>query len=476
MASSRERRVAVKSKQQTPLGYLMSLLGVSLADLGDYLYVAQSSISKWKTGARALHADSSHFAGIVEYFTMLARDERSHAKMVTLFEKLYPEQPLEKPEDFTLCLRAFLGGKLLPSASLQQSLSEEGRLYTAQVGVYGGERGCASAYGQLVGYLQDRPPGAVSMLNRLSLDRLAGLLPALEAGHAVRALIAYPQPAELLGAVSATFTHPGAQVRLAPEGIPFPKGALLVAVDSDLMLLGNSPPGRAPYCALATDALSIEQMQGLFEGAWQEGEDAFTAVPPDHLGPEAYEQAAQTTVEALTDWLAPTLPYVTMSRPLLMEVLRSNDVSGRVWTRILAGHKALESTRLRLFIPAEGLRGRAAPLPELSMLCGQEITTTAIQARRHQLDTAALLRAGDRITILPVQGQLPEVWRRVSAYVKHNAYAGYLDLAAQTVRLTRNPRLVEAMMAAIAGIVEQSTQETAQPGYVAGLLERAALS
>lgn len=36
----------MKSKQQTPLAYLMALLGVSLADLGEYLYVAQTSVSK----------------------------------------------------------------------------------------------------------------------------------------------------------------------------------------------------------------------------------------------------------------------------------------------------------------------------------------------------------------------------------------------------------------------------------------------
>lgn len=64
----------MKSKQQTPLAYLMALLGVSLADLGEYLYVAQTSVSKWKTGSRPLRPESPHFDGIVEYFVALARD------------------------------------------------------------------------------------------------------------------------------------------------------------------------------------------------------------------------------------------------------------------------------------------------------------------------------------------------------------------------------------------------------------------
>lgn len=462
----------MKSKQQTPLGYLMGLLDVSLADLSDYLFVAQTSISKWKTGARILKPSSQHFAGIVEYFAMLSRDADRREKMVQLFGRLYPEQTLESPQDIAQCVRAFLGGKLLPSVSVQQALGEEGRLYTAQVGVYHGEAGTTAAFSQFCGYLMEQGQLVLSIICRRDPAFLGQIQQTLQKGHRMRLLVDTLYPRHLFSQLAALLTHPNVEARLLDGGPPFPEGAACCMAGKELMLMTNTALGHAPYAAMYTDALTIEQHQKGFDNLWHRAERAFTVIPGERLGPDTYREAAETSLDNHMDWLTPSLPYLTMSDELLMEVLKANGVSGRVWTHVLSGRDVLADMPLRLFIPASALHTPQTALPALSMLCGMEVRMTEAQARRQMFDTAALLRAEKRLSIVPLQsaGEVP-----ISAFVWRNAFAGYLACDIGTVRLAQNPTLVEAFMAATDDLAAHATREARSASYVAGILERAAL-
>lgn len=465
----------MKSKQQTPLGYLMGMLDVSLADLSDYLFVAQTSISKWKTGARVLKPSSQHFAGIVEYFTMLSRDADRRDKMVQLFEKLYPQQEIREPQDIAQCVRSFLGGKLLPSASVQQAIGEEGRLYTAQVGVYSGDAGCDAAFSLLGGYLLEQSQLMLSVTCRREPSFLDKLLPALENGHHLRLFLDTLRSPQALSPLAAMLVHPNVETRLLPPGAAYPANSACCIAGRGLMLLANAALGHAQYAAMYTDNLTIEQHQVIFDDMWHGAERAFTVYAGSRLGPDVYREAAEAALELQMDWLVPTLPYLTMSDELLMEVLKANGVSGRVWSHVLSGRDVLAEMPMRLFIPARALHTPQTMLPTLSMLCGMEITMTEAQARRHMFDTAALLRAERRLSVVPLQNGQVEGGGQLSAFVMRNAFGGYLSYDIGMVRLTQNPRLVEALMEAMDTLAAQATREARTAAYVAGIMERAAL-
>lgn len=465
----------MKSKQQTPLGYLMGLMDVSLTDLSDHLYVAKTSISKWKTGARTLNPTSQHFAEIVEYFTMLARDTKRHDKMKQLCGRLYPEQSVDNPKELSACIQAFLGGKQLPSVMVQQTLSDEGRLYTAQVDVYHGDTGCLSAVDLMCAYLSDQKPDRLALLNRWDTEELARFVPALEKGWTGRALLDVPPPRALLSNLMAALVHPRMDTRMLPEDMPLMAGAAWYIAGERQMLISSRMPGRPSYAAVYTDPLTVEQYRHGFDDMYDRAETALETVPLRRVGPALYRQTIDTTIDEWMDWLLPQLPYLTMSRPLLMEVLRANDVSGHVWTQVLDGYDILSALRMRLFVPAQFLRRPPDTEPILSLLCGKTIRLTPAEKSRHLLDTAAMLREDRRLTVVPLQKEGAEVWQSVSMFVKRNAYAGYLGLAHSTVRVTRHPALLEQFMQCLEWLAQTETERLRRRGYVAGLLEYAAL-
>lgn len=465
----------MKSKQQTPLGYLMGLLDVSLADLGDYLYVAHTSISKWKTGARALRPGSQHFAGIVEYFTALAREPGRRDKMERLFARLYPGQPHDTQQALGECIRMFLEGKAMPSASLRQSIGETGRIYAAQVDVYHGEQGCLAAFEHLLALLAEHDPMDISIVNRLDVNLLDRFVPAMEKGHRLRILLDLPGSEHAISEWMAVLAHPNAEVRILQEDGAFPRRTSCYLLGEETMLVSHQPDGRIPYAAMHTDALTMEQYRYGIDTIWQGTTPVWEQVPRDRIGAEQYHRAMEATLDERTDWLLPSLPYLTMSGELLMEVLKTNGVSGRDWTRILAGSHALADLHMRLYVPVRALQTPQPSLPCLSVLCGKEMRMTPSQARRHMLDTAALLRAGPRLEIVPVQGVTPGAWQHASAYVKRNAYAGYMNFSPGSVRWTFNTQVIEGLMQALDTLAEKTTQELRGRAYVAGMLEGAAL-
>lgn len=466
----------MKSKQQTPLGYLMVLLDVSLADLGDYLYVAQSSISKWKTGARVLKPSSQYFEGIVEYFTALERDPDRADKLHRLFSQLYPGQTGQEAGNTARNIRLFLGGSLLPPVAVQQAIGEAGRLYTAEVGVYAGDKGYAAAQAQLIAYIAEQerhtPVRIVSRGDVAAFSRFAPLAVSIDR---MRMLLQLPAKDCLLMDCMALFAHPAADICLLPKDAPYPLGSDTYIVGEGMVLFGLDTGAAPAYAAVYMDPLTIQQYTGVFDSVWAQSSPLFTAIQPGQLGEQLYRQAIDTTLGERLDWLLPSLPYLTMSRTLLMEVLRANRVSGRDWTRILSGYDALHGMKMRLLVPAHALQLPAMTMPCLSLLCGREIRITSVQAKRHQMDTAALLRAGSGVQVVPIQGAAPDAWAHVSAFVKRNVFAGYLHFAPASVKVTVNPAFVDTMMAAMDALYSALTPEAASPAYVAQHLEAAAL-
>lgn len=467
--------VAMRSKKQTPLGYLMELLDVRLADLGEYLYVAQTSISKWKTGARALKPESQHFAGIVEYFVLLSRDAERGERLTRLLSDLYPDSKLETPEDMAACLRIFLDSKLLPSAALAFSLGERGKLYAAEFSVYSGEDGFENAKKQMLSTLLSLPqiPALAAIDNGFRLtDALSALV---REGARVRLLYQGPTPAVFGAETAAVFSNRNVEARFMPEGSVAGRPDAAWIAGSDLYLESHGHSPRARYTALYSDEATLTMRRAAFDRLWEEADMPFMTLTPDNIKLDTLEKRVANTVKERFDLRLTMLPYLTMSRALLMEVLESNAVSGRGRLRVLGYYDAYAGERIRIFVPAASLRAAGAKLPELSLLTGTPFRITEAQARRHLLDTAALLRAGERIEVLPLQGKEAEAVGGTGVFVKRNAFAGFLGYGSDTLRITESPKMVEGCMRALDSLSDLLTRQMRERPYVAGLLEEAAL-
>ena len=469
--------LGMKSKQQTPLGYLMKLLSVSLRDLGDYLYVAQTSISKWKTGARTLRPESQYFAGIIEYFCVLARDPARGEKLRRLFQRLYPTQRTESEQETAACLRAFLGGKLLPSMALEFSLGEQGQLYATEFSVYSGEDGLTNALARLTAYLAaQQEPVTVSLLDRQASILRPLWLPALSRGHRVRLFVEDAHTLAYSGEMAPVLAHKNMELRLLPKDAPFPRQAFFCVAEHRLLLLGSAFPNQPRYTALYTDELTIAQYLAGFNSLWDATNPLFMNLGAEDVTAERLSSLTRTTIPERTDWLLPSLPHTTMSRNLLMEVLEHHGVSGRSWLRVLHFYDKISTVRTRLLIPVNALTAPQHMLPDLSLLAGTPIRLTDAQVRRHMLDTAALLRVGSRVELFPLQQDTPDTWWQTSLMTKRNAYAAFLDFASGCLRFTRHPEVLQGFIHTLDALTSQLTEPLRTSEYVAEMLERSALN
>lgn len=477
----------MKTKTQTPLGYLMALMEVSLAHLSDYLYVAQTSISKWKTGARRLRTDSPHFDGIVEFFLLLSRKPEKKKLLLRLFSDVYPEETVRAEADLSRCLRAFLSGLALPTAAVQFSLSEQGRLYAAQFSVYSGEDGCKSALSQLMGALAQEPPGAAlcalmgpsasSGSGMLSEIRalLARLVPLAESGYRHHLLMDATLARALAPDMAEAVTRDGVSLRLLPENAPVAEGSLTLLAGPGACLVSSAFAGDPRYCALFTDALTLRQHQAFFDNLWAQAEAPYIAARRDEITPEACRTFLEKTLRERMDWMLPSLPHFTMSRELLMEVLEQNEVSGRHWVRMLGCYDCISEAEHQLYIPAQALGALSDTLADLSLPGGGVVRLTPAQARRHLLDTAARLRAGTGLGLLPIQDAMPPAFRRAFPFCRRNAFAGLLGQDGFSLRVTRHPLLVAGAMAAMDRLAEQIAPGLQDPPHMAEMLEKTAL-
>lgn len=457
----------MKSKTQTPLGYLMQLLDVRLKELGDYLYVAQASVSKWRTGARPLRRQSQHLAGIVDYFIALSRDEQKKQKLTALFRQLYAGARLDTNEGLSSCLFAFLSDKTLPSGPIQALSRAQDALYRAEFSVYSGEEGRLHAMRALC---EKADVGGQDIVRALVTQAIAldALLPLLSGRRTLLLLIAPELTPLLFGRFAPLCAHPRVETRLlraAPAGL-----SSYVVMERGLLLASQAY--RAPcYTALFTDEGTVRQHQATHEAGWREAQTAFTRYAAEDMRKEGLEALLSGTVPEALACYVPLLPHYTMSRELLMEVLSMNGVSGREWTRVLGFHAAVRALPLHIYLPASALFAAEKTLPELFCETGKTARLTDAQARRHRLDTAALVRAG-AVTLKPVQAD-PAVF--AGLFCRRNGFAGLLDGASEGIVLSKDGRLIDACMAALNTLERSLSKELREPGYVAGLLERAGL-
>lgn len=128
------------SKNSTPIGYLIELLGVSVKDMAKCVFVDATTISKWKTGKRPFDSKCDHFEDVVAYFYRKDNEKKQNL-LESLFNNIYGPTEYKKKDYIENSISKFLDHKVVPTAAQSTLAQANGLLYTSTTNVYSSVEG-----------------------------------------------------------------------------------------------------------------------------------------------------------------------------------------------------------------------------------------------------------------------------------------------------------------------------------------------
>lgn len=97
----------MKNQKIYPIGYLLKILHISYTDLAKALYLDRTVVNKWALGKRTFNSKSKHYSKVVEYIININEDKNENS-LEKFFERIYPD--IQKSEMYIKeCIDKFLG-------------------------------------------------------------------------------------------------------------------------------------------------------------------------------------------------------------------------------------------------------------------------------------------------------------------------------------------------------------------------------
>lgn len=129
----------MQGKIQTPLAYVMDLLGVSGTKLAAEIHIHQSMVSRWKNGTVALTLSTRYFEDIVR--SLEAIDEKQGLGTLEHFLSSVYGKPMQREDDIHKHLVMWLNGVNFDKLQNQKPVASNGAYYTAEHKVFKGLSG-----------------------------------------------------------------------------------------------------------------------------------------------------------------------------------------------------------------------------------------------------------------------------------------------------------------------------------------------
>ncbi len=130
----------MKSKNSTPIGFLIEMLHISVKDMANEIFVDPTTISKWKTCERPLSSKCDSFEKVVKY--VLSRNSKQNRRVLeNLFSSIYGEKTYPTPDYVESCLRQFLDNATVPTEAKNIAIQTKGGLYSCMTNIYSGIEG-----------------------------------------------------------------------------------------------------------------------------------------------------------------------------------------------------------------------------------------------------------------------------------------------------------------------------------------------
>ncbi len=139
----------MRGKILTPIGFMIDLLGVSIKDMAEKLYVDRTTICKWKADDRHFSVKSDYFDKVVDYF-LVQNNIYKRNILENLFSSLYGEVPYRTKDYLKNSMEKFLTNSVVPMDAQNMLSQMKGSLYSTMTGIYAGIDGRRCAMNMLL--------------------------------------------------------------------------------------------------------------------------------------------------------------------------------------------------------------------------------------------------------------------------------------------------------------------------------------
>lgn len=352
--------------RNTSLGTIMSLLGISGQELANHINVDRTLVSKWKNNVRPFSNTSIYFNGIVEY--ILKKNQELQANTLErFFESIYPIKDMHKDNWLSVSLRSWLDGNDFVDFHQQIPKKHSQSLYTTNVDIYRGNSGRRKAVLEFLKYALSLPKGQQLLIS--DMEDMSWLLEnknfintwqdnikkLINKGdhitiihntkrdvYALSNIIFRWLPIYFTGSLVSYYYQDNR------TNIPSPT-VYIIKDHMAIMGMGAKKDKQDKYTAIYKDSLSISQMEWVFK------QRLSVSTPLVDLYEFSHDSIEKLTGQIINlgkkkeqaYLLTPIPVFTTMPQETLIEVLKENNISGKLMEQCLFVHKEIQAFYLK---------------------------------------------------------------------------------------------------------------------------------
>lgn len=431
-------------KKSTSFGYLINMLHISVTHMAASIYVAQSLVSKWKTGDRTLNEASAYYEKVLDYF--LAANERGGKQdLEKLFHSLYGEQAVSDGEAMRGSLRQFLSGKDLSALAPHPDDILNKPVYTCSLAVFAGFQGRRDALSILLDAAEKAPAAEdLYILEHKhfmwTLESASGhfrkqLVSLLDRGmrlHLVHYMSFSDQrDADIVESFHGIIFHRNMREFYYPSYFEPDTIQSFYLLKDTLSVVGNNTHDDTMlYTSLYRDPLSIRYHEQTAQNIISNSTPIFIACDKEQIHHISEKLQRLRNSREITYCTCPIPGFVTMDEALFLEVLEENHISGTAKETCVELYSILRSTIngyiSRHLYTLDGIRPALAkpwiPYYALSEIAGTPVSVTRQQFRRHLQCVIGLLDevADFHVSLLPSfswSGEDVSMWCKETAWM-----------------------------------------------------------
>ncbi len=422
-------------KNLSQLGYLMELLNLSATELSEYLNIERTTVSKWKSGARAF-SNNSHYSEAVIEFLIKKNNRRGSRVLNRFFESIYSKTGCVSNDCLRKSITKFIGETEVPAVPPLPCYNEKGALYKSNFYIYRGAEGRKHAVSLMltsaknldvssqICFLENSGFQWVGNDENYLHELTDSLRQILEMGHKIDLITLvsfdYLPNGFLLKNLLCLSLYDNFKYYIAGARFSKLMSLGIYAIKDRFLAMGlNGDLNLASmYTSIFHDKLTVNQTLTLF--------DNFKSITqPVRLASKKSEKDeaikiirdSEKTREPLF-FVGNYLSVATMSRELFYTILENNSLSKPDRDRCIAFFNSVKAAiNISSFNVnggflfyhdniADRLKYESVALPELCALSAKCVTMTRAQYLHHLRETAEFLLDNPKIRVFVNHGKL----------------------------------------------------------------------
>ncbi len=450
-----------------PIGYLLKLMNISYTELAAAIYVERTVVNKWALGKRSFHSGSKHYEEVVDYIIQVNNNKNI---LENFFENIYPNLP--KGSTYTKdCINKFLSTyNIEPDVYSLIAEAKNSTVY-CNIPIYNNTFGRFSALMQLLNDVKNSEKKQelvlydneqfewISENENYTKNFFNQMIEVLQNGHHVTIIldVHYLESYYKFGLLIC-------QLHLYKNLVEYffisNKNPRIIytcyLAKGKAIVMGNRMSNGELYTTVLRDPFSVsaaeEQVKNQLKSC-----TLYRMIQNDKERFKVFDIIR--TLEKTNDLVylyGSGLSYVTMSRELLSEVLKKNNVTGEKKEQILRLHdnhhalsfnKVSDEPKFRQMCYLENIQDNLLindiHVNELSVLIGKRIIINKEMHIQHIKDTIRLLEFKGNFKIGLLRINDPYYGSKLSFLCRKNQY--YLTCQNQ-LKITREVYIVNGVI------------------------------